>query len=511
MLRKTSFEIIKTFVFLAAPAQFSYSNHSWESHVEHTFTCWHPLCPQVALNTQHTLLFFGRQPVKFGIEIINLSYALSILIIVEIKLAIRCADKIVAMTGCFFRSVRSPRAPPHHGLSSRESTLNSFVPSNHSLAICIEEFLHVVSEPCLQFMLILQIVLLNALLAVGTFLPVLHVNLVTTNMHIFAWEEFKDFFPHILAESQHLVFSRTKRSGEQLAPPYLWKTTQTVVVCNSSQTVSRHINLWNNINSSHTCIFHYLTNILLSVETTIFNCAVSQFACFLCIRNQIRIILFLCTIETNRILIVPSAPTTLFGKQRIFLNLYTPTLIVGKMPMEFIYLVESKNIKKFLHLVLAEEMATAVEFHSSPALCWLVDNVGIVQFGQHLAQSGNTVYHTCISAAFYAHTLFVNMQTICALFALAVQSKHNSSLGRFLHLNLCACFLGKHTTKIFGCRAQRSHISAYRCFIVNGECSLMPFSSNRNRNNSLILGKTHCICHEHQAQSNDSVDFCHIE
>ena len=73
----------------------------------------------------------------------------------------------------------------------------------------IDIFLHLVDEPRLQLFLILQRVVGDALLAVGTFLPVVLGHLVATDVHISIGEEGEHFFPHVAAELQRRLLAGT--------------------------------------------------------------------------------------------------------------------------------------------------------------------------------------------------------------------------------------------------------------------------------------------------------------
>ena len=51
--------------------------------------------------------------------------------------------------------------------------------------------------------------------------PVLHIDLIPSDMHIFVWEQFENLLPHFLAEVQDIILAETQRRRECLPGPCL--------------------------------------------------------------------------------------------------------------------------------------------------------------------------------------------------------------------------------------------------------------------------------------------------
>ena len=188
MAQQTAAEVIVVLVLRAAPAQLSHSEHTREGHVVQTLAGGYPLCPKVSLHTKHTILLGSIEVSGLSIIVVNLSQRLLAFIIVEIEGGIGCQDDVVAMAGGLLHGRWIPRAPPHDGTCGRKSSVNNLVPSYHVAAVLIEELLHLVQEPCLQFGFGLQPMLTHTKLTVRALLPIGHVNLIATNVDIMIGE-----------------------------------------------------------------------------------------------------------------------------------------------------------------------------------------------------------------------------------------------------------------------------------------------------------------------------------
>ena len=82
---------------------------------------------------------------------------------------------------------------------------------------------------------------------------------------------------------------------------------------------------------------------------------------------------------TDGVLVVERAPAALLCQQRVFLYLDAPTLVVGQVPVKFVYLIHGEHIEQLFHLVGREEVARAVEVHPSPSEAGLVGNGALGQ------------------------------------------------------------------------------------------------------------------------------------
>ena len=139
-------------------------------------------------------------------------------------------------------------------------------------------------KPRLQFLLVLQAIVLDTLLTVGTFLPSVLTNLVATYVNILVGEQLKYLTPDILAEIEHLLLTRTEWGGEELAPADGGEARQSLVVLDSTQEVAGHINLGNNLNAALLGIGHYVANLVLCIKAAIQGVAILNTGILL--RNQ---------------------------------------------------------------------------------------------------------------------------------------------------------------------------------------------------------------------------------
>ena len=88
---------------------------------------------------------------------------------------------------------------------------------------------------------------------------------------------------------------------------------------------------------------------------------------YLIFRNQeIGIIFLFRTCHTGTILRIEFTPGPFFRKQRVLLDLYTPTLVVGQVPVEFIEFIQRHQIQYMLHLIFIPEMTGSIQHKSTP-------------------------------------------------------------------------------------------------------------------------------------------------
>ena len=217
-------------------------------------------------------------------------------------------------------------------------------------------------KPRLQLGFGLQLVFAHAALAVGTLLPVAHVDFVATNVNIVIGEQVEHLTIDVLAELQHAVLAGTKRRGEELSPAGALLAGESVVVVDSAEAVAGNIDFGHDIYATLTGEGNYLADIILRVKTTIFPLRID----ILRRQLQIGIVLRHSIAHAHGILIVGRTPGAALGEQRVFLDFDAPALVVGQVPMELVDLVECQHVEQLHHFFLGEEMARAVEFHASP-------------------------------------------------------------------------------------------------------------------------------------------------
>ena len=195
--------------------------------------------------------------------------------------------------------------------------------------------------------------LAHAALAVGAALPVAHVNLVATDVNIVIREEVEHLTINILAELQHSVLAGTKRRGEELSPARTLSAGKAVVIVDGTKAMARDVDFRHDIDSALAGEGHNLTDVVLRVETAILSSVVELIARQL----QVGIVLALSIAHADGVLIVGYAPRTTLGEQRIFLDFYAPTLVVGEMPVELVNLVKRQHIEQLHHFLFREEVA----------------------------------------------------------------------------------------------------------------------------------------------------------
>ena len=109
-------------------------------------------------------------------------------------------NHVVALGGGIADGVGSPGAPPGQRGGLRETSLYYLVPAQHLAAFLVDVGFHLVDEPRLELLLVFQLLLLDAALAVGTFLPVYFLHFVTAYVYIVEREEGYHLVPDVAAE-----------------------------------------------------------------------------------------------------------------------------------------------------------------------------------------------------------------------------------------------------------------------------------------------------------------------
>ena len=106
--------------------------------------------------------------------------------------------------------------------------------------------------------------------------------------------------------------------------------------------MTRHLNLGDNLYITLCCIGNHLANLILSVEATI-GCAIPLYG--------------VKTMTYEGLL----THSTLLSKLGVCLNLDTPTLIVGEVPVQAVELVCGEDVDVVLHVSHREEVARYIE------------------------------------------------------------------------------------------------------------------------------------------------------
>ena len=161
-------------------------------------------------------------------------------------------------------------------------------------------------------MLILQTFSLDALLAVGTFLPAILRTFVPTNMEVFTREEGYDFVEYILDELKgrlltsaiDIIFDTPNITYDILTT--VGEAGKLRVRGDSTHTVTWHLNLRDDRHKAILSIADDLTDLILRIEATVATAI---------------------TFDT---------PSTDLSKAGILLDLNTPALVLCEVPVELI-------------------------------------------------------------------------------------------------------------------------------------------------------------------------------
>ena len=372
------------------------------------------------------------------------------------------------MAGGLLHGVGRPGAPPHDGGSGPEAAFYDFVPADHGASVAVEEPFHLVVEPRLQLRFGLQAVFLHAFLAVGAPLPVLHVHLVAADVYVFVGEEVENLAPHVLAEANHLVLSGAQGRREDGAPARLWEARKAVVVGDGGQAVARHVDFGNDVNAPCPGVGHDVAHLLLRVEAAILLLSPLVRAYPVGGKVEVGVVFGHGTAHADRVLVVERAPAAALREQRILLDLDSPALVVGQVPMELVDFIECEHVEQLLHLIHREEVARAVEFHAAPFEAGLVGDADIGQgplaaadspagldvVGEELAQGGYSVDDATIVVARDGHALRVDTQPVASGDALSGHRKADVAFAFVVDFDLTTCRSGQQRGEIVGRGAQ---------------------------------------------------------
>ena len=182
--------------------------------------------------------------------------------------------------------------------------------------------------------------LTGQMLTFGATLPSDLASFVAADMNVFRGKEFHDLGQDILCEAQcgRIAYAKlTGRIGPSRAAEFGITYKYLIRVC-------RKLDLWNHIDMSPGSIANDLPNILLRIVTAV------------CSRSIFRNVMFVAEIP-------PFEPFDLhamgaeFGKQGVFVDLYSPASIIAEMEMEFIELVVRHLVQNLEYLLFGEEVA----------------------------------------------------------------------------------------------------------------------------------------------------------
>ena len=204
-----------------------------------------------------------------------------------------------------------------------------------------EHLLSTADDVALELVFILQTFSLDALLAVGTFLPAILRTFVPTNVEVFAREEGYNFIKHILDELEgrlltsaiDIIFDTPDITHDILTT--IGEAGKLRIRGDSTHTMTWHLDLRDDRHKAILSIADDLTDLILRIEATIAAAI---------------------TFDT---------PSTDLGKAGILLDLNTPALVIGKVPMKLIDLEHGDDINVLLHLIYRKEVAAYINHHTA--------------------------------------------------------------------------------------------------------------------------------------------------
>ena len=196
----------------------------------------------------------------------------------------------------------------------------------------------------LVFIICLESKLSNLGLASRTFLPTYLRALVATDVDIFRREKVAYFGKHILKELHGLFFSYAKYiiRYAPISPDLIWPsgTSEFRICCQSCQHVSWKVDFRNDGDSLCCSVFYDFANLVLGIPHAFSVWSV--------------VILFAFEDVPDDGLLSDGAH---LGQFRIFLDLHSPTLVVGKVPVESVELVYFHDVEVSLDGIHSEEVS----------------------------------------------------------------------------------------------------------------------------------------------------------
>ena len=266
------------------------------------------------------------------------------LVVVDIAVGIWRHNNLI--TKLCSRNTALTSAPRHNRCTLRYSTLQNLVPADNLSTTLGKPTLNTLHKVALKLVLVLKTLLLDALLAVRALFPRITRSLIAADMDILVREELKHLRKDIFDKLKGALLTCAEDIlADTPASPNLIRTACTAelrIGCKCRNGVTRHLNLRDNIDISCSGISDNITHLILSKYATIAGIIVDLRAAISAHKGLVAI----CT-DSREL--------------RIALNLYTPTLILGKVPMELVTLVQGEDVDILFHLLDSKDMAADIE------------------------------------------------------------------------------------------------------------------------------------------------------
>ena len=301
--------------------------------------------------------------------------------------------------------------PRHHNhILAQVLAIEHLIPADDGLAPLAQKIGHLPHKPALQGLLgrlglgVAQAQSVNAGLAFGALVPPHLGALIATDVNILIGEEGHNLLQHILGELHRLVVTHTQQVLRHTPDgPHLigaTRTSQLGVGSQCSHHMAGHINLRDDVDVSLGSVGHHLPNLLLRVETPLSIGHTVPHA----------------RIATNNRLTAGGCHR---GQQGVLLNLNTPTLVIGQVPMKSVHIVQGEHINVFLHKLHPIEVARHIEVQTSVAKQGFIAHLHSRQLhapklthGQGLTQSLDTIEEPIARSTHNLHSLRAHPQSV---------------------------------------------------------------------------------------------------
>lgn len=204
-------------------------------------------------------------------------------------------------------------------------------------------------EPALQFIFVLKAAFFDEGLGAGAGFPLGFRALVAADVDELAGEEVKDFGEDVLQEADGLFFGvKDVLENAPLGSDFDLgaEVAEFGIGGNGGLGMAGHFDFGHHVDVSLGGILHHVANVLLGVEAAVGGAVVLAI-----------------TISAEHGFLALAAD---FGELRILLDLDSPALVVGEVPVERVQLVHRHEVDEAVDFALLHKVAGGVEHESAP-------------------------------------------------------------------------------------------------------------------------------------------------
>ena len=502
---------------LIAPLHLAQCRQTRQQHIVEVIAVGNILCPHIGLHTENMLcIFVGQllgQLVRIdtidGQETANTKRLLLLigrLTIVEIEVRGGNHHHIVSQLGSLDTTLVT--TPRHHRSIGTNLTFENLVPTDHAATLLGEELLDAGHHVALQIVLsrvlvvVLQAQLFDLRLASGAGAPTCLRALVATDVDQLRGEHCDNLLENSLQQVENLIVTSAEHLVRDTPTrPNLIRTTRTTQLRIGRQCrhhMTRQVDFGNNLNGICRCILNNLTNLILSIVATV--------------RNTI----IVAPLLTDHGVLTHCTHLGQFGET---LDLYTPALIVRKVPMQAVEFMHCHNVDVGLHLLDREEVARHVEVHTTIAKTRSVLNrkarqrpifigsllLTIYLGGQQLLDGLDRIVETCKLARTNLNALTGYRKAIALLLNGRINHKAETLRGHCRHFGRLELFTTRRS-ELLGKGCNRRKCAIVHRLIARHRCAnnrIMPRTrldvvGIGNERQRLILRRTshRCDCRQ---------------